>query len=53
MAVETPVNLTRKQKDLLEQFAAEARKSGKTSPESDSFFARVRDTAQDPARKSG
>ncbi len=43
IAVETPVNLSKKQKELLEQFAAEAKKSGKTSPESEGFFAKVKD----------
>jgi molecular chaperone DnaJ len=48
--VETPVHLTKKQKELLEQFAAESEKSGKQSPESDGFFARVKeffDTSRD------
>jgi len=41
--VETPVNLTKKQRDLLEQFATETRKSGKQSPESEGFFSKVRE----------
>ena len=36
--VETPTNLTKKQKDLLTQFAD----AGDTSPETDSFLKRVR-----------
>ena len=40
--VETPVNLTRRQKELLKEFEA-ASKGQKTSPESESFFSRVED----------
>lgn len=36
--METPTNLTKKQKDLLTQFAD----AGDTSPETDSFLKRVR-----------
>ncbi|MBE9607569.1 molecular chaperone DnaJ [Acetobacteraceae bacterium H6797] len=43
VAVETPQNLNAKQRELLEQFEAEAVKSGKSSPESEGFFAKVRD----------
>jgi molecular chaperone DnaJ len=39
--VETPMNLTRRQKELLREFAEGG--SEKTSPESTSFFARVKD----------
>ncbi|MDX2307959.1 MAG: molecular chaperone DnaJ [Hyphomicrobium sp.] len=39
--VETPKNLTRKQRELLEEFERESRKE--TSPESHGFFARVKD----------
>ncbi len=39
--VETPKNLTRKQRELLEEFEKESRKE--TSPESHGFFARVKD----------
>lgn len=39
--VETPVNLTRRQKDLLREFAEEGLEI--TSPESASFFARVKE----------
>ena len=41
VAVETPQNLTRKQRDLLMEFERES--SGDTHPESSGFFARVRD----------
>jgi molecular chaperone DnaJ len=43
--VETPVNLTRKQKDLLKEF--EQAGSAKTSPESDSFLAKVKELWED------
>ena len=43
IAVETPVNLSKKQRELLEQFDAEGRKSGNHSPESDGFFARIKE----------
>ena len=41
--VETPQNLTPKQRELLEQFEAEAEKGGRTSPESEGFFAKVKE----------
>ncbi len=40
--VETPVNLTKRQKELLEEFQTES-KGQKTSPESDGFFAKVKE----------
>jgi molecular chaperone DnaJ len=43
IAVETPANLTRKQRELLEQFDTESRANAKTSPESEGFFARVKE----------
>ena len=43
IAVETPANLTRKQRDLLEQFDTESQANAKTSPESEGFFARVKE----------
>jgi molecular chaperone DnaJ len=43
VAVETPQNLTAKQRELLEQFETEAEKSGRSSPESEGFFARVKE----------
>jgi molecular chaperone DnaJ len=39
VAVETPVNLTRRQRELLKEFEKEARNN---SPESEGFFARAR-----------
>ncbi|WP_375461018.1 molecular chaperone DnaJ [uncultured Enterovirga sp.] len=41
VAVETPQNLTRRQRELLAEFEKES--SGDTHPESSGFFARVRD----------
>ena len=43
VSVETPQNLTPKQRELLEQFEAEAAKGGKTHPESEGFFAKVKE----------
>lgn len=40
--VETPVNLTKRQKELLEEFQDES-KGQKTSPQSDGFFAKVKE----------
>jgi len=42
VAVETPVNLTRKQKEMLKEFDGAAGDK-QTSPESESFFARVKE----------
>ena len=44
--VETPVNLTKKQKDLLKEFAA-AGKEADQSPESHGFFAKVKELWED------
>lgn len=44
-AVETPVNLTKKQKDLLKQFSGE--KDAHNSPESENFFSRVKEFWED------
>ena len=41
--VETPQHLTRRQRELLEEFEAEAEKHAKGSPESEGFFARVKE----------
>jgi molecular chaperone DnaJ len=41
VVVETPQNLSRRQRELLEEF--ERQSSGETHPESSGFFARVRD----------
>ncbi|MBW8270169.1 molecular chaperone DnaJ [Caldovatus aquaticus] len=43
VAVETPQNLTRRQRELLEEFEAEAAKNERSSPESEGFFARVKE----------
>ena len=43
VSVETPQNLTPKQRELLEQFEAEASKGGRTSPEAEGFFAKVKE----------
>ena len=42
LAVETPVHLTKRQKELLAEFAAEAEQN-KTHPESESFITRVKE----------
>src|SRR5580658_2333345 len=41
--VETPQHLTRRQRELLEEFEAEAEKHSKGSPESEGFFAKVKE----------
>ena len=46
VVVETPVNLTKKQKDLLEQFAKEGNEA-KTNPQSSSFFDKVKELWED------
>ena len=43
VVVETPQNLTAKQRELLEAFEAEAVQGGKSSPESEGFFAKVKE----------
>jgi molecular chaperone DnaJ len=43
LSIETPVNLNKKQKELLSQFEAESRKSGSHSPQSEGFFVRVKE----------
>ena len=43
VAVETPQHLTRKQRELLEQFEAEGEKNAKGSPENEGFFARMKE----------
>ncbi len=44
--VETPVKLTRRQKELLREFEAESPR-GRTSPESEGFFAKVKEAWDD------
>ncbi len=46
MTVETPVNLTRRQKELLREFEDEG-KGRKTSPESEGFFTKVKEFWED------
>ena len=41
VTVETPTNLTRRQRELLAEFEQES--SGETHPESSGFFSRVKD----------
>jgi len=43
VAVETPRHLTKRQRELLEEFEAEAKGNGRGSPESEGFFAKVKD----------
>ena len=43
VAVETPQHLTRRQRELLEEFEAEAEGDGKGSPESEGFFTKVKE----------
>src|SRR5262252_5988896 len=43
VAVETPQNLSRRQRELLEEFEAEAQGHGKGSPESEGFFHKVKE----------
>lgn len=43
VAVETPQNLSKRQQELLAEFEREADKSGKSSPESEGFFAKVKE----------
>ena len=47
--VETPVNLSKRQEELLQEFDSEKPGSGKstTSPESEGFFARVKELWED------
>jgi len=46
VTVETPVNLTKRQEELLAEFESEG-KGRKTSPESESFFGRVKEFWED------
>ena len=43
VAVETPQKLTRRQRELLEEFEAESKSYGAGSPEHEGFFAKVKD----------
>ena len=46
-SVETPVNLSRKQKEILAEFGKAAGGQGSNSPESEGFFARVKELWDD------
>ncbi len=46
VAIETPMNLTKRQKELLREFETEG-KGRRTSPESEGFFARVKEFWED------
>jgi len=48
VAVETPQHLTRRQRELLEEFEAEAQQSEKHHPESEGFFAKVKEFFEGP-----
>jgi molecular chaperone DnaJ len=50
-AVETPVNLTKKQQELLKEFEASGVKGRSTSPESEGFFAKVKEFWDDLTEK--
>ena len=50
VAVETPQHLTRRQRELLEEFEAESRGHAKGSPESEGFFAKVREFFENGGR---
>ena len=43
VAVETPQNLTRRQRELLEEFEAEVEEHSAGSPEHEGFFAKVKE----------
>ncbi|MCK8787581.1 molecular chaperone DnaJ [Roseomonas sp. NAR14] len=43
VVVETPQHLSKRQRELLEEFEAEAEQSGRHSPESEGFFAKVKE----------
>ncbi len=43
VSVETPQNLTRRQRELLEEFEADAQKAERHSPEHEGFFAKVKE----------
>src|SRR5690348_12664610 len=43
VSVETPQHLTRRQRELLEEFEAEAQGHGRGSPESEGFFSKVKE----------
>ena len=50
VAVETPQHLTRRQRELLEEFEEESQGNAKGHPESEGFFARVREFFENGGR---
>ncbi len=50
VAVETPQHLTRRQRELLEEFEAEAKGNTKGSPELEGFFAKVKEFFENGGR---
>lgn len=50
VAVETPLHLTRRQRELLEEFEEESAGNAKGHPESEGFFARVREFFENGGR---
>ena len=48
VAVETPQNLTRRQRELMEEFEAEAATNDKGHPENEGFFAKVKEFFEGP-----
>ena len=50
VAVETPQHLTRRQRELLEEFEAESKGHAKGNPESEGFFAKVREFFENGGR---
>jgi len=50
-AIETPVNLSKRQHDLLREFEEAGTKGKPTSPESEGFFAKVREFWDDLTEK--
>ncbi len=50
VAVETPQHLTRRQKELLEEFEEESHNNAKGHPESEGFFARVKEFFENGGR---
>ena len=48
VAVETPQNLTRRQRELMEEFESEAASNDRGHPESEGFFAKVKEFFEGP-----
>jgi molecular chaperone DnaJ len=47
IAVETPVNLTKRQQELLQEFDKAAAKNKQNSPQSEGFFAKFKEFWED------